>query len=59
MPRILRPVELAEALHVSERLIRKWQAGKIIPFIKVGRTTLFDCDKVMAALARFERTVRA
>lgn len=55
MSKILRPVELADALHVSERLIRTWQANKVIPFIKVGRTTLFDTDKVMAALERFER----
>jgi excisionase family DNA binding protein len=55
MPKILRPLELAKALHVSDRLIRKWQADKVIPYVKIGRVTLFDEDKVLAALAKFER----
>jgi excisionase family DNA binding protein len=59
MPNILRPIELAKLLHVSDRQIRKWQSTKVIPYIKVGRATLFDVDKVMAALERFERKVTA
>ena len=55
MTKFLRPLELAKALHVSDRLIRKWQADRVIPYIKIGRLTLFDVDKVMAALERFER----
>jgi excisionase family DNA binding protein len=55
MPKILRPAELADLLHVSERTIRDWQARKAIPYIKVGRATLFDVDAVMLALKRFER----
>lgn len=59
MPKILRPIELAELLHVSDRTIRAWQAAKAISYIKVGRATLFDVDKVMAALERFERKIAA
>lgn len=55
MTKFLRPLELAKALHVSDRLIRKWQAERVIPYIKIGRLILFDVDKVMAALERFER----
>jgi excisionase family DNA binding protein len=55
MTKFLRPLELAKALHVSDRLIRKWQAERLIPYIKIGRLTLFDEEKVMQALAKFER----
>jgi excisionase family DNA binding protein len=53
--KILRQKQLADELHVSERLIRKWQERRVIPFIKVGRAVLFDLDKVLAALEKFER----
>jgi excisionase family DNA binding protein len=59
MPKILRPVELAELLHVDQRTVRNWQSRKVIPYINVGRATLFDVDKVMAALERFERKAAA
>jgi len=55
MSEILRQKELAEKLCVSERLIRKWQEQRVIPFIKVGRTVLYDTAKVLAALEKFER----
>jgi excisionase family DNA binding protein len=59
MPNLLRQKELAEALHVSERCIRNWQERKIVPFIKIGRVVLFEIDKVMSALERFERKAAA
>lgn len=55
MSKYLRPKELCEFLSVSPRLVRKWQAEKIIPIIKVRTTILFDPNKVQAALERFER----
>jgi excisionase family DNA binding protein len=55
MSKYLRPKELCEFLSVSPRLVRKWQAEKVIPFIKVGKTILFDPNKVQTALERFER----
>jgi excisionase family DNA binding protein len=59
MPNLLRQKELAEALHVSERCIRNWQERRIVPFIKIGRVVLFEIDKVMSALERFERKAAA
>jgi excisionase family DNA binding protein len=51
----LRPKELAERLSISPRQLRQWQHDKVIPFIKVGKTVLFDPAKVSVALDRFER----
>jgi excisionase family DNA binding protein len=59
MSKYLRPKQLCEFLSVSPRLVRKWQAEKGNPFIKVGKTILFDPNKVEAALARFERNAGA
>jgi excisionase family DNA binding protein len=59
MNKILRPLELAKELHVSDRLIRKWQLTRVIPFMKVGKTVLFDFDKVLTALSKFERNAQA
>jgi hypothetical protein len=54
-PKLFRQKELAEALRVSPRCIRNWRERRIIPFFKVGRVVLFDIEKVMCALERFER----
>jgi excisionase family DNA binding protein len=59
MPNLLRQKELAEALHVSERCVRNWQERRIIPFVKIGRVVLFDFEKVMSSLERFERKAAA
>ena len=59
MNKILRPADLAKELHVSDRLIRKWQETRAIPFMKVGKTVLFDFDKVLVALSKFERNAQA
>jgi hypothetical protein len=40
---------------LKERQIRTFYQNGLIPFIKLGhRTILFDADKVIAALERFE-----
>ena len=52
---LLRQKQLAEALHVSDRCIRNWRERRVIPFIEVGRVVLFDMEKVMSSLERFER----
>jgi excisionase family DNA binding protein len=59
MLNLLRTKELAEALRVSERCIRNWQADRVIPFVKIGRVVLFDVHKVMTALEHFERKAAA
>ena len=53
--RFLRPIQLAKYLGVCDRTVREWQAQRLIPYIKIGRATLFDTAKVEAALEQFER----
>jgi excisionase family DNA binding protein len=45
----------AARLAVSERQIYDWMKEKVIPFIRIGQTILFDPAKVDAALAVYER----
>jgi len=55
MKRLLNTVELAAELNRPVRQIRSFVAAKKIPVLKIGwRTNLFDPDKVIKALARFE-----
>jgi len=46
---------LAAELAVSERLISDWLQKRLIPYMKVGRVLLFDREKVLASLSKFER----
>jgi hypothetical protein len=46
---------MAEALGVSERLLKNWVRDRVVPFTKIKRIVLFDPAKVEAALAKFER----
>jgi excisionase family DNA binding protein len=57
--RLLRPLDLAKTLNVCERTVREWQSKGVIPFVKVGRVVLFDIEKVMSALERYERKAAA
>jgi hypothetical protein len=55
MKRLLNTNELAAELNRPVRQIRSFVAAKKIPVLKIGwRTNLFDPDKVIKALARFE-----
>jgi phage terminase Nu1 subunit (DNA packaging protein) len=56
--RIVRKQTLASLLDVSPRTINNWTAAGVIPVLKIKHVTLFDLDKVMAALERFERKPR-
>ena len=55
--RRLRYPQMAEALGVSERLLKNWVRDRVVPFIKIKRCVLFDPEAVEAALKRFERKV--
>ena len=55
----MRPLDLAKTLNVCERTVREWQSKGVIPFVKVGRVVLFDIEKVMSALERYERKAAA
>jgi hypothetical protein len=55
MKRLLDTKQLAAELNRPVRQIRSWVAGRKIPVCKIGwRTNLFDLDKVLKALERFE-----
>jgi excisionase family DNA binding protein len=53
----MRKDELAAWLGVSISTIEEWMRGKVIPFVKVNRTTLFRVDAVDRALQKF--TIKA
>lgn len=55
----LRPAEMAASLSISTRQLWQWQHDRVIPFIKLGKTILFDPHKVREALERFERNAGA
>jgi hypothetical protein len=53
--RLLNTNELAAELNLPVRQIRGFVQAKKIPVLKLGwRTNLFDPEKVLKALARFE-----
>jgi excisionase family DNA binding protein len=55
MSKKVKPREMAAQLGISARTLRDWQAQRIIPFIKIHQTVLFEPEKVQAALEKFER----
>jgi hypothetical protein len=53
--RIIGTKELAQRMSRTPRYVQQLAADKIIPSIKLpGRDRLFDWDKVLVALSRFE-----
>ena len=55
MKRLVNLAGLSTETNVPERTLRTFYQNRKIPFIKVGfRTVLFDPDKVLAALEKFE-----
>lgn len=53
--KLLNTNELAAELNLPVRQIRTFVQAKKIPYLKIGwRTNLFDPDKVIKSLARFE-----
>ena len=54
VPRLyLRPDEAAPAIGVSKRTLSEWQATRVVPFRRVGRTILFYVPEVLEALNRY------
>jgi excisionase family DNA binding protein len=53
--RLVREQQMADRLNIKQRLLRKWREQRIVPFVKVGRTILFDENKVLDALKGYER----
>ena len=55
----LRSKEMAALIGISERMLRHWQSRRIIPYEKINRIVLFNPEKVLAALEKFERNAEA
>jgi excisionase family DNA binding protein len=55
----LTEVEMAEQLNVTPRTLRKWRYLRIVPFTQVGHVIRFNPEKVLKALAQYERTPAA
>ena len=48
-------VEMAEALNVTPRTLRKWRTLRVVPFIKIGHIIRYDSEAVLRALKQYER----
>jgi hypothetical protein len=55
MKQLIREPEQAKRLSISQRTLRSLRAQRLVPFVKINRIVLYDPEKVMEALERFER----
>jgi hypothetical protein len=55
MKKLIREPQQAKMLGISERTLRTLRAQRLVPFVKINRIVLYDPDRVIAALERFER----
>ena len=55
MNEILTEKELATRVKKAPRTVRDWRERHWIPYIRIGRSILYDWDRVAAALQRLER----
>lgn len=57
MKRLMNEKELlSEVVRITSRSLRELRRRRLIPFIKVGkRTILYDPERVLASLEKFER----
>lgn len=49
-PRYVRAAAIAKAYDVSARCVYLWAESGKIPYIRIGKTIRFDCERVYAAL---------
>ena len=54
-PLLLDIHQLAKALAVSRTTVENWTRSRRIPSLKIGRVLRYDLQKVLAALAAYER----
>jgi hypothetical protein len=47
--------DLLKVVRIKSRRLKDYRDRKVIPFIKTGRSVLYDPDAVVAALKRLER----
>jgi hypothetical protein len=53
--RPLNEIEMAEALNVTPRTLRKWRYLRMVPFTKIGYIIRYDPEAVFRALKAYER----
>jgi hypothetical protein len=57
MKRLMNEEELLDIIGLTSRQLREFRDKKIVPFIKVKRTLLYNPEKVIAALeTHYERS---
>lgn len=44
----------AELLGITPRCLENWMRAKVVPFVKIKNVVLFDHERVLTALGRFE-----
>ena len=52
-PVLVRKPHMANMLSISERSLEQWMQSKIVPYIKIGGTVLFEPDEVIDSVRRF------
>jgi hypothetical protein len=58
MSEILMEEELAVRLKKAPRTVRDWREKRLIPYMRIGRSILYDWDRVTAALQKLERAAK-
>jgi DNA-binding transcriptional MerR regulator len=51
----LKPRDMAAAIGISERQLRYWQRNRVLSFVKIGKTVLFDPAVTKAEIDQFRR----
>jgi len=53
-PVFLDKKQLARKLNIGVRTVERWMSNQLIPYLRVGNKVLFDLQRVIDALKRFE-----
>jgi hypothetical protein len=52
--RLLTKTQVAQRVQKSTRCVELWMRAGYLPYIKIGRSVLFDWPEVLASLKRFQ-----
>jgi hypothetical protein len=55
MTQLLEETELLEIVRIKSRRLKSYRDRRLIPYIRTGRSVLYDPDAVIAALKQLER----
>jgi hypothetical protein len=56
MTQLLEEKELLQIVRIKSRRLKDYRERKVIPYIKTGRSVLYDSEAVIAALKKLERS---